>query len=100
MSTEMWSELIKALPWGFVLIVMRWLDIKEKQEERKERDANAKEISEKNRETQIIMGKAYADAINNLASVVTDLKATIADQYKNLGITKDLLDIAKKELRK
>lgn len=87
-----WQELIRAVPWGAVIIILRWLDIKEKQEERRERDTNAKEMAQQNRETQIIVGKGFADALNNMASVVGDLKLTVIDQYKNIGITQDLID--------
>ena len=104
-----WTELIKALPWGFVIIALRWLEIKEKSDERTERDSNAKDKSEKDRETQQVIAKAYADAINAMARSVidmtarteksiTDFRDTVLEQYKNIGITQDLLDVARKEL--
>lgn len=94
-----WQELIRAVPWGAVIIILRWLDIKEKTEERRERDINAKDIAQQNRDNQIVVGKAYADAINNLASIVADTKNTVIEQYKNIGITQDLIDIAKENMR-
>ena len=94
-----WAELIKALPWGFVIIALRYLDIKEKTEERKERDLNAKEKSILDRETQTYIGKAYAEAINNLASVISDFKSTVVKQYENMGITQDLLQMAKENYK-
>jgi len=93
-----WTELIKALPWGFVIIALRYMDIKEKSIERRERDENAKQKDIADHETQVIIGKTYADAINNLAAVFDDLKTTILDQYKNMGITKDLADAARREI--
>lgn len=89
---ELWKTLIQVAPWGFVIIALRYLDIKEKADERRERDANAKEMAQQNRETQIIVGKGFADAINNIASVVGDVKMTVIDQYKNIGITQDVID--------
>lgn len=100
------KTLIQVAPWGFVIIALRYLDIKEKTEERHERDANAKEKAEKDRETQQFIAKTYADAINALAksfessaftttSAIKDLKETLLEQYRNMGITQDLLDMAK-----
>jgi hypothetical protein len=106
-----WQELIKALPWGFVIIALRYLDIKEKADERKERDVNAKEKSGADRETAQFVAKSYADAINALArsvaensirleSTIKDFRETVTKQYENMGITQDLLDVARGELAK
>jgi hypothetical protein len=92
---EVWRALIQSAPWGVVIIALRWLEIKAAADERKERDSNAKEKSIADRETQIIVGKAYADAINNLAAVVLDFKGTVMEQYENMGITQDLVRIAR-----
>lgn len=95
---EVWKELIKALPWGFVIIALRYMDIKAQITQQAERDKNATDKSNKDRETQIIIGKTYADAINNLASVFNDLKTTIIEQYKEqnakMAITQELFDLA------
>lgn len=96
---ELWKTLIQVAPWGFVIIALRYLDIKEKADERHERDANAKDKSAADRETQIIINKTYADAINNLANVVSDFKSTILQQYENIGITQDLVKIAKERFQ-
>lgn len=95
-----WNELIRAVPWGAVIIILRWLDIKAQAEERKERDNNAKENRIADRETQIIVGKAYADAINNIAGIVIDTKNTVIEHYKNIGITQDLVDMAKENFQR
>lgn len=95
-----WAELIKALPWGFVIITLRYLDIKEKADQSRERETNAKEKSALDRETQIVVSKAYADAINNLANVFLRLENTIIEQYKNIGVTKDIKDMALDNLQK
>ena len=104
-----WNELIRAVPWGTVIIILRLLDIREKAEERKERDANAKEKSLQDRETSQLIAKSYADAINTLARSVVDMtsrtessikefKEAVLQQYESMKITQDLLDAAKKEL--
>lgn len=99
MDPEVVKQLILTAPWGVVIIALRILDIREKADERKERDANATAKSIADRENQLIVGKAYADAINNLASVVGDIKSTVIEHYKNMGITQDLLDMAKARLQ-
>jgi len=103
------QELIKALPWGFVIIALRYLDIKEKADERRERDGNAKDKAIQDRETNQYVAKSYADAINTLAKSVSDsslrmeksiaeFREAVSKQYESMGITKDLLDMAKQEL--
>lgn len=100
---ELWKELVRSVPWGVVLIVMRYLDIKEKSEERRERDANAKEKAEQDRQAQITISQTYASAINNMNKVfeisfttldgsIKEFKATVLEQYRKLGITQDVMD--------
>lgn len=106
-----WQELIRAVPWGAVIIILRILDIRAQKDERTERGLNAAEKSQHDRENQITINKTYAEAINALAQAVEtgsnttadaikDLKTTVIEKYDNLGVTKDLLDIAKKQLNK
>lgn len=99
MDPETIRQLVLTAPWGVVIIILRWMDIKAQAEERHERVAEAKEKSLQDREHQIVINKTYADAINNLASVVVDTKNTVIDQYNNIGITQDLLNIAKESLQ-
>lgn len=105
-----WQELIRAAPWGAVILVLRWLEMKEKKEERGERDAerterdnNAKERAQAERESQQYIAKVYADAINTLAKSVADgtmrtekaiveMKESVLEQYKKMGITQELID--------
>lgn len=107
---EIWKELIRAVPWGAVIIILRWLDIKEKVEERKDRENNAKDKAQQDRDSQQMIASSYANAINSLAKSVQDqtmrdenstreLKETLLEQYKNMGITKDLLDFARIRLQ-
>lgn len=103
-----WQELIQAVPWGAVIVLLRYLDIKEKADERKERDANAKDKAEQDRQSQITISQTYASAINNLNKVteistsnivdaIKDLKKSILDQYRKMGITQELLDVMKEK---
>lgn len=106
-----WQELIRAVPWGAVIIILRWLDIKEKTEERRERDANAKEKAEQDRASAQVQSQTYASAINSLVKVIElsnsnvvesikELKETLLEQYRRMGITQELKDVAmKKEKR-
>lgn len=105
------QELIKALPWGFVIIALRYLDIKEKADERRERDNNTKEKAQQEREHSLAIAKAYADAMNTLAKSVVDtagriensikdLREAMSEQYRNMGITQELLEVARQELTK
>ncbi len=96
---EVWKTLIQSAPWGAVIIALRWMDIRAAADRERERDANAKEKGIADRETAIIVGKAYADAINNLASIIADIKNTIIEQYKNMGITQDLIEIARERFQ-
>jgi ribosome-binding ATPase YchF (GTP1/OBG family) len=93
-----WQELIRAVPWGAVIIILRWLDIKEKQTERIERDANAKDKAEQDRQSQIAISQTYASAINNLNKVheistanivdaIKEMRMSISEQYRKMGIT-------------
>lgn len=101
---EVYKTLINAVPWGVVIIILRWLDIKEKVEERRERDANAKDKAEQDRQTQITISSTYASAINSM-NVVVDMSSknivksmdefrdVVLDQYRRMGITQNLRDL-------
>jgi hypothetical protein len=100
------QKLIEQAPWAAAMLGLAWMLLRyaertqdkmlaAAEKERAERIASAAEKAERDRETQIIVGKAYADAINNQASIVSDLKATVVEQYKNLGITQEIIDMMK-----
>lgn len=104
-----WKELIIAVPWGAVIVILRWMDIKAEAAKQQERDNNAKEKSLHDRENAQLIAKSYADAINSLARSVVDNTArteeairefrdVVLEQYDNMKITQSLLDIARKEL--
>ncbi len=106
-----WIELIKAIPWGAVIVILRWLDIKEKTEERKERDANAKDKAEQDRITQITISQSYASAINNLNKVtelsssnivasINEFKTATLGEFRKLGSTQDILEALSKQDKK
>lgn len=101
-----WQELIRAVPWGAVIIILRWLDIKEKTVERHERENNARDKASQDRETQQVIAKAYADAINalakvtelssnNIVSTINEFKSVMIEKYDDMGITKELLEMAR-----
>lgn len=100
-----WQELIRAVPWGAVIVILRWLDIKDQAEQRKDREANAKEKAERDRETSIVVAQTYASAINNMVKVtemsinslvssVNEFKETVLEQYRKMGATQEIIDLA------
>jgi len=101
-----WTELIKALPWGFVILVLQYLSLKDKKEERIERALNAAEKAkdeklydmEKNR-LWMEMIKNSMDASKNIVTAIEVMQKDLAEKYASMGITKDLLDAARRELR-
>lgn len=103
MDAETWKTIAIAAPWGVIIVVLRWIDTRYEMEKQKERDANSKEKSQADRESNQIVARAYADAINNLAKSITeqsiriegsihDFKDTVLKQYEAMGITQDLRD--------
>jgi adenylate kinase len=108
---SIWQELIRAVPWGTVIIILRYLDIKEKTEERRERDANAKEKAEQDRHSQQLISATYATAINNTVKVmemgfantkasIDEFKAATLEQYKKMGITQEIEELMSERKRK
>ena len=102
-------ELIRAAPWGTVIIILRYMDNKAEAQARKERSENAKEKSEFDRQTQVLVSQNYANAINALAkstddsasrivATLTEFRASVSEQYEKMGVTADLLDMARAEL--
>ncbi len=100
---DLWKELVRSVPWGVVIIALRWLDIREKTEERRERDANAKDKAEQDRQAQIAISSTYASAINSMNQVIQvkiesidrtiqDFKSTVSDQYRRMGVTQELME--------
>jgi hypothetical protein len=100
-----WAELIRAAPWGAVIVILRWLDIKAQADRDKERDANAKEKAEQDRQTQITISQTYASAINSLNRVtemsssnivesIKEFKETVIEQYRKMGATQEIVEMA------
>jgi len=102
-----WQELIKALPWGFVLLAMRFLEIKDQKEQRIERASNAAEKAKVERDLDLEKNKLWMETIKNsmdgykeIVSALEMMKKDLIDKYESMGITKDLLDAARRELSK
>lgn len=104
-----WQELIKALPWGFVLIVMRFLEIKDQKEQRIERAANAADKAKVEREFEMEKNKLWAETIKTaldrttsstekIVNALAAMEKDLQDKYESMGVTKDLLDAARREL--
>jgi regulator of protease activity HflC (stomatin/prohibitin superfamily) len=110
------QELIKQSPWAASILGVIWLLLRyvermydkmtlASENERQERTASAIAKAQQDRETQQIIAKTYADAINTLAKSVSELserneksmrefKEAVLEQYKNMGVTKEILDFA------
>lgn len=106
-----WQELIRAAPWGAVIVILRYMDLKAEADARKERAENAREKSEQDRQTQTAVSQSYASAINNLVKSTSDdtnrlitaigeFRNSVSEQYEKMGVTADLLDMARQELAK
>jgi hypothetical protein len=116
------QELIKALPWGFVLIAMQYLNLRNQEKERQERAANLKdadaqrasnaaEKAKVERDFEMEKNKLWAETIKTVLDRQTEasqsivgallaLKEDLQKKYDSMGITKDLLDAARRELGK
>lgn len=103
------QELIKALPWGFVLIVMRYLEIKDNKEQRIERSANAADKAATERAYDMEKNKLWAESIKYsidkqsesaiaITTALKEMQKDLQEKYESMGITKDLLDAARREL--
>jgi hypothetical protein len=104
-----WVELIKALPWGFVIIVMQYLQLKDRKEERIERSANAADKAIKEKEFEQEKNRLWADTIKGIldrqsetskqiVDAIREMQRDLQDKYESMGITKDLLDAARREI--
>lgn len=106
---EVWKTLIQAAPWGFVIIVMRYLEIKTTKDERIERAANAAQKAKEDREHEIEKNKLWSETIKNIldrqaesskaiVEAIAKMERDLQEKYESMGITKDLLDAARREL--
>jgi hypothetical protein len=100
-----WTELIKALPWGFVIIVLQYLQLKDRKEERAERAANAADKAKLDKEYDMEKNKAWMQTVNNsingykeIVSAIDMMQKDLQEKYAAMGITKDLLDAARREI--
>ncbi len=106
---QVWQELIKALPWGFVLIAMRYLEIKDQKDQRIERANNAADKAKVERDFEMEKNKLWAETIKTIldrqvettkqiVSAIANMEKDLQEKYESMGITKDLLDAARREL--
>lgn len=106
---EVWKTLIQAAPWGFVIIVMRYLEIRNTKEERAERASNAAQKATEDRNHEIEKNKLWAETIKNIldrqaesskaiVDAIAKMERDLQEKYESMGITKDLLDAARREL--
>lgn len=107
--SEVWQELIKALPWGFVIIVLQYLQLKDRKEERTERATNAADKAELDRTHEMEKNKLWAESVKyaideqsksaqNIIMAISAMQKDIQEKYDAMGITKDLLDAARREI--
>lgn len=111
-------ELIKNAPWAFVMVYIVRLFLANQKEERAQRVDDAKEAggiqrahelqletSRRGRELEI--NNLWASTVKNMmatqdsnsqaiVTAIKDMRDDITQQYKNMGITKDLYDDAKR----
>lgn len=111
MDAETIRQLVLTAPWGVVIIVLHYMNLQAEAKARAERTANAKEKSEFDRQTQVLVSQNYANAINNLVKIMDDstgrivtsiseFRSSVSEQYEKMGLTIDLYDMAKEKLAK
>jgi len=104
-----WQELIKALPWGFVIIVLQYLQLRDRKEERIERAINAAEKNVKDKDHDSEKNKLWAETIKiildrqsetskQIVDAIKEMQIDLQERYASMGITKDLLDAARREI--
>jgi hypothetical protein len=104
-----WVELIKALPWGFVILVLQYMNLKDKKEERIERALNAAEKSETDKSYDMEKNRLWSETIKysidkeaqssqSIIGAIKEMQKDLQEKYESMGITKDLLDAARREL--
>lgn len=105
-----WIELIKALPWGFVLLVQQFLNLRDKEKERVERAINAQQKAEADKNYDMEKNRLWSETIKYsidkeaqssqaIVGAIKEMQKDLQDKYESMGITKDLLDAARRELK-
>lgn len=104
-------EVVKASPYGAIIIAVLYLLLRAQKEERLERASNAKEKADADRAHDMEKNKLWADTIKSIsddnkqasitiAKSVENMQRVLSDQYDKMGITKDLLTEARTALRR
>jgi hypothetical protein len=113
-------KLIENAPWAAVMIWVVRMFLQAEKEREVKRTADAKEVGDVQRAHDLQMEQVrhgreleinnlWASTVKNMmttqdatsqeiANVLADLKTTIVEQYKNLGITQDLYKMARANL--
>jgi hypothetical protein len=103
-------EVVKASPYGAIIIAVLYLLLKAQKEERVERASNAKEKADADRSHDLEKNRLWAEMIKSIsddnkssaltiARSVETMQKVLSDQYEKMGITRDLLDEARNALR-
>lgn len=114
-------EMVKNAPWAAALILIVRMFLQAEKDREVKRTADAKEAGNVQRAHDLQMenvrhgreleiNNLWASTVKNMmtdqnknheeiVAVLKDFKDTILEQYKKMGITQDLLEIAKDELR-
>jgi glutamate/tyrosine decarboxylase-like PLP-dependent enzyme len=115
-----WQELIKQAPWAAAMLGLAWLLLRyfEKthdkfiasaEKERQERVANATDKAKLEREHEIVINNLWANTIKdvftkqensavNITNAISIMHKDMQEKYEAMGITQNLLDLARKEL--
>jgi len=102
-------EVVKASPYGAIIIAVLYLLLRAQKEERLERAINAKERSDADRTHDMEKNKLWSETIKsildrqtessqNIVNAIAVMQKDLQDKYESMGITKDLLDAARREL--
>jgi len=119
---EVLIEMAKQVPAALMVGAVVWMFLKAAEKERAERIANAKEISDVQRAHELQMeasrrgreleiNNLWATTVKNLmatqdtnnqiiVTAIKDMHIDISEQYKNMGITKELYNAAKELLKR
>lgn len=113
-------ELIKNAPWAFALILVVRLFLQAEKDREVKRSQDSAEVNLRQRDHEVQMesvrhgreleiNNLWASTVKNMmvtqdatskeiTGVLKDLKETITEQYKNIGITQDLFKMAKSKI--
>lgn len=108
---QAFQKLVEQAPWAAAMLGLTWMLLGAAAKERAERIANAKESSDRQRSHELEINNLWANTVKNMIdrqdvsirAVIDAIKVMhddLNEQYKNMGITKDLYEAAKRTLSK